>query len=173
MIGNGATLNIGTAWSESTTVSFQGGSLVGGNLTNLTGGNVQGFGEVRAALINQGSVTATNGNLRLNTFSGGGSYQTVTSGTLTFAGVGSLSSLANPNGTVSVEGTLTNNTVFNNAGTLELHGGTYQTTTIVTNNLGATIRGYGLINSAGALVNNGTLLATGGGVSQPLVLAQG
>ena len=168
-IGNGATLNVGTAWSESTTVAFQGGTLIGGNLTNQAGGNLQGWGEARAALINLGSVTATNGELRLNTFSGNGSYQAVTSGTLTFTTIGTVNSLANSNGTVRLEAaaTLTNTTSFNNAGTLAMVGGTYQTSTRLTNSLTAWITGYGTVNSAGPLVNLGTILASNS--ASPLV----
>ena len=167
-IGNGSTLNVGSAWSESATVALQGGTLAGGNLTNLAGGNLQGWGAVRAALINLGSVTATNGELQVKSFSGGGSYQAVNSGTLAFTTGGSLSFLANPNGTVRIEAgaALTNNTIFNNAGTVELAGGTYQTSTRVTN--AANLTGYGTI-SAAAVVNSGTLAATGG-MGTPLVI---
>ena len=162
VINNNATLNVLAAWSNSSTVSMLGGSIIGGNLTNLSIATIKGFGAIVSNLINQGIVTATNGELRLlSSFSGAGTYRAVAgsaASTLTFAGTGSVSSLYNTGATIRVEGVLTNAPLFVNSGSLAMAGGRYQSGARLTNSSTAWITGYGTIDTAG-VINQGTLLA--------------
>ncbi|MEI6085643.1 MAG: PEP-CTERM sorting domain-containing protein, partial [Verrucomicrobiota bacterium] len=60
VVSNGGTLAIQPAWNNSGTVDLRGGTLVGGNLTNLIGGRFSGFGTISApSLINSGTGMAT------------------------------------------------------------------------------------------------------------------
>ena len=81
------TLNVLQAWRNSNTVTLLGGTVIGSTLTNSV--LVTGYGTITAALVNNGTVTATNGELRLlGAVSGAGAYRAVvgSSATLTFAG---------------------------------------------------------------------------------------
>ena len=165
------TLTVTPAWVNAGTVTHKGGTLVGGNITNLAGARMGGTGTITANIVNQGGVSATNGQLRLlGAVSGVGAYQAVagaSASTLSFVGGGSLSALYNTGATIRVEGLLTNASIFVNAGTLALMGGTYYSTANVTNSVGAFIVNQGtlnapVINSGSMLVTNGTLLLSAG-----------
>src|SRR5207245_6478693 len=125
------------AFSNSSIVGLSGGTLTGGNLTNLAGATLQGAGVVSNLLINSGNTVATNGELRLaGAYSGAGAYQAVagaSAATLSFVGNGSISSLLNTGSTIRVEGLLTNTSVFANRGSLTVAGGTYASGNFVSN----------------------------------------
>ncbi|HTS16529.1 MAG TPA: autotransporter-associated beta strand repeat-containing protein [Verrucomicrobiae bacterium] len=173
-----STLTVNPAWANSATVQLGGGVLTGGNLTNNSSGNVAGFGTISNQLVNAGMVTATNGNLLLvGAANGSGVYRAVagtSAATLTFVNGGSINSLFDTNATIVVQGPLTNSSVFVNAGTLMVAGGTYQTGANVTNAAGATIAnsGAGSLN-AGAVFNLGTILATNATFTISNLVAQG
>ncbi|HVM62067.1 MAG TPA: autotransporter-associated beta strand repeat-containing protein [Verrucomicrobiae bacterium] len=173
-----STLTVNPAWANSGTVQLGGGVLAGGNLTNNAGGNVAGFGTISNQLVNAGLVTATNGNLNLvGAANGSGVYRAVagaSAATLTFVNGGSINSLFDTNATIVVEGFLTNNGVFANAGTLLVAGGAYQSGANVTNIAGATIAnsGAGSLNAA-AVFNLGTILATNATFTISNLVAQG
>ncbi|MCG3148583.1 MAG: hypothetical protein PCFJNLEI_02028 [Verrucomicrobiae bacterium] len=161
------TLRIGSGGSgvvsNSGTIVLAGGSLTASVVTNT--GTVLGYGTLTARLANSSVVTATNGQLNLEgVVSGAGQYRVAELATLSFGAGGSISTsgLDNTNATIRLSGgVLTNDQSFLNAGTLALAGGTYYTGTRLTNNLGATIRGFGTISSADQVVNNGTIFVQG------------
>src|SRR6266478_4385728 len=77
-ISSDGTLSVTPAWVNAGGVTNNGGTLIGGNLTNLVGGLVSGTGTIAANLINLGVTTATNGGLRLTGLASGASaYQAV------------------------------------------------------------------------------------------------
>ena len=70
------TLNVLQAWRNSGTVTLLGGTVIGSTLTNSV--LVTGYGAITAALVNNATVTATNGELRLlGAVSGAGAYRAV------------------------------------------------------------------------------------------------
>ena len=155
--GTGVITNTGT-------IALANGSVVAGLITN--NGTVLGYGSVMATLYNNQLVLATNnGVLQLqNTALGTGTYQAAGGATLSFNGGATISSLVTTGGTIQiVSSTVTNNGEFDNAGTLVLVNGTYQTPRVLTNGPSATINGYGTLISAATLVNQGTILALVGG----------
>jgi len=166
---NGNTLTVTPAWANNGTIALGGGNLNGGDVTNQAGATLFEFGSVNADLINAGLVNATNGELRLiGAYAGAGAYRAVTGATLTFVGNGSISSLFNTNGTVRVEGLLTNTALFANRGTVTMAGGTYQSGGALSNTaVSAIIIGSGtiaapVINLAGLVVStNGELRLEG------------
>ena len=167
-VTNSGTLNVLQAWQNSGTVTLLGGTVIGSTLTNSS--LVTGNGTITPALVNNATVTATNGELRLlGAVSGAGAYRAVvgSSSTLTFAGSGSISALFNTGATVRVEGLLTNTSAFANSGTLTLAGGTYQSAASVTNALGFVVEN--LAGTTGTLdarlVNSGTISVNGGTLS--------
>jgi len=162
MDANGNTLTVNPDWANSGTILLGGGSLAGGNLTNNSGATVMEFGAISNAVINSGNVIATNGELRLvGVVSGAGAYKAALTGTLTFAGGGSISALFNTNATVQLESTITNNSLFVNQGTIVLNAGTYQSSANFTNAAGEfVIASDDSTLSAAALVNRGTILTT-------------
>ena len=158
------TLNVMEAWQNSGTVTLSGGTVIGSTLTNSV--RVTGYGAITPALVNNATVTAASGELRLlGAVSGaGGSCSAGSAATLTFAGSGSISKLSNPSGTVRVEGLLTNTSIFANGGTLTMAGGTYQSGNNVTNATGLVITGSGTLDAV--VVNNGgTITVTGGSLT--------
>jgi hypothetical protein len=169
VVTNSGTLNVLQAWQNSGTVTLLGGTVIGSTLTNSL--LVAGNGTITAALVNNATVTATNGELRLlGAVSGAGAYRAVagaSAATLTFAGSGSISALFNTGATVRVEGLLTNTSLFVNGGTLTLAGGTYQSTANVTNTAGFVVENLagttGTLNAR--LVNSGTISVNGGTLS--------
>jgi hypothetical protein len=169
VVTNSGTLNVLQAWQNSGTVTLLGGTVIGSTLTNSL--LVAGNGTITAALVNNATVTATNGELRLlGAVSGAGAYRAVagaSAATLTFAGSGSISALFNTGATVRVEGLLTNTSLFANGGTLTLAGGTYQSTANVTNTAGFVVENLagttGTLNAR--LVNSGTISVNGGTLS--------
>lgn len=133
-IANASSLNVTPAWANSGSVLINGGFIAGGNTTNAATGQITGFGTISSLLVNLGTVTVTNGTLRLAT----APAQT---------GVVVVSSSA----TLDVAGPWVNN------GTLSMRGGTVVNNPL--NNSG-TIVGYGTLSMA--LSNPGYVLATNG-----------
>ncbi|MCG3149122.1 MAG: hypothetical protein PCFJNLEI_02581 [Verrucomicrobiae bacterium] len=124
------------------TINLQGGTLLTGNLTNLTTGVITNFGTIAGGVYNQGVIKAAGGNLLL------------AAGLLGSTNAGTLSALTGGN---LVLGTASN-LVVNNVGTVNLAGGTLISGN-VTNLAGGTIRGFGtlsnVVNLAGGTVSNG------------------
>jgi autotransporter-associated beta strand protein len=169
---SGGILLVNGGVTNSGTIALAGGTLTANVLTNT--GTVVGYGTLSPSLVNRQLVSATNGQLNLQGYaSGAGTYRAEAGATLSFNGGGTISSLFNTGGTIRVASLVTNTAVFQNAGTLALAGGTYQTSTKLTNALGATIRGFGTISSAAELVNDGTLLVTGGKLTLNSALQSG
>jgi T5SS/PEP-CTERM-associated repeat protein len=161
----GGNLIIGTASNlvvnNSATINLSGGNLFSGNVTNLAGATLRGRGALKSLLVNAGTVTATNGELRLlGAASGAGAYRAVagaSASTLSFVGGGSISALFNTGATIRVEGALTNANTFINAGSLVMAGGTYQSSATVTNISGSWLTGTGTV--AATTLNSGTIFA--------------
>lgn len=127
-VANGSPFVIGDGLGTTATLEAAGGSLSFANgISNRTDGVIRGYGTLANPLANAGSVIATNGELRLTgAVSGTGSYHAGPAATLTFTGGGKVGSLANNGGTVRIESTLTNSSLFGNDGLLVVNGGTYQ-----------------------------------------------
>ncbi len=163
-IASDGTLSVTPAWVNAGTITNNGGRVAGGTVTNLATGVIRGSGTILSSVVNQGGLSATNGELTLlNNVSGSGAYGAVagaSAATLTFAGGGSISALLNTGATIRVTSILTNTTVFANQGTLTLAGGTYHSAADLSNASTSVIIGSGTLSTR--LVNQGYLTATNG-----------
>ena len=175
-VANLGVLNVVRAFTNISVLSLNGGTLTGGNLTNLAAGTLFGSGVVSNLLVNSGIVSATNGELRLTgPVSGAGTYRAVagaSASTLTFVGNGSISSLFNTGSTVRIEGLLTNTSVFANRGSLAMAGGTYQSGNMVSNGSGFFVTGWGTVDAPITNLSGGTVTASNGTLTVKSVLGQ-
>ena len=172
VITNNATIQVGAAGSgwltNASTVVLGGGVLSAGAIANR--GTISGHGTLASAINNGTLVSATNGLLSITgAATGTGTYRAEAGATLSFNGGGQVSSLFNAGATLRLAGgVLTNTSMFNNAGgVVEFAGGGYQASRQFTNT--GWLVGAGSFNSAAALVNEGTIDATGSH-ALPLVL---
>jgi len=149
------------------------GTISAGMITNT--GMIGGSGALASAVNNSGMISATNGTLSIGgTATGAGLYRAESGATLSFGGGGSLSSLYGTGATLQVTGgILTNSTAGfdNTGGTLAFAGGSYYHASggLFTNASTGWVVGYGSLNAAGSILNQGTILANGGR-SRPLIL---
>ncbi len=155
--GGPGTLSVTPAWTNNGTVSVAaGGTVSGGNFTNLASGTVTNLGTINTLLVNQGNVVL--GGLVSN-------FQQ-TSGTNIISGTGTVT------GTATVTG-----------GLFDLDGGTYSNglmivggTGVLTNSRGVATFNGGLSNAATFFVSapvffNGIVTNTGGFFFQGVVVS--
>ena len=168
VITNSAVLRVGATglgWmTNAGQVVLAGGTLDVGLITNATSGSIRGRGTLTHAIANSGLLSATNGTLTIaGVATGTGTYRADAGATLTFSSGGQISSLFNTGATIRIAGGLLANSssLFDNAGgTLLLAGAGYRSSALFTNN--GWLTGSGSLNSAAALVNQGTIRPTGG-----------
>ena len=134
-VANAATFNMTQAWSNNGLVNVQGGTVVGGTLTNAA--NISGSGTIGSTLVNNSGATIT----------------ALSGGTLT------LTSIPVQNGTVNILGALNVASAWsNNSGGLVNLGGGVLAGSPVANS--GTMSGNGTISAT--LNNSGYLRATNG-----------
>jgi hypothetical protein len=166
-IANAAALNVVPAWQNSGTVNLQGGSVLGGNLTNA--GNVTGFGTFSPSLINNSGATITasgggtltltaipiqNGTVNiLGTLNVASAWSNGSAATVTINGGVLTGGTFTVDGTVGGNGTIAANMIVGSGKAVTVSGGTMNLTQLTTLNGGA-------INN-GALVNYGTVSGNG------------
>ena len=131
------TLNVVNGFANSSVVELSGlsANLAGGAITNT--GTVQGYGNVGNAVSSSGTIEAVGGTLTLG-------------GSVTSTGLMSASSGAE----------LLISQGMDNAGVINLTGGTFDNNDHPLNNTGQ-ISGYGVVRTGG-LTNNGSITLTGG-----------
>ena len=183
-VANAATLNSVLAWQNSGTVNLQGGSVVGGQLTNA--GSLSGSGTIGTSVINNnsGTITASSGGTLtltaiplqnglvniLGTLNVASAWSNGNAGTVTINGGVLTGGTFTVDGTVAGNGTIAANTVIGNAKTVTVSGGQLNLTALTTINGGfinsgtvanlGTISGNGTVDSA--LSNTGYVRATNG-----------
>src|SRR5206468_1358084 len=82
-VATNTTLNVAPAWANANSVLLNGGVLTGGATTNNVGATLTGFGTVSNALVNLGTLRATNGTLNLvNAPNQSGTLNVANNGTL-------------------------------------------------------------------------------------------
>ena len=143
---DGMTLTVNPDWTNAGSLQISGGVLAGGNLTNLVGEVFAGFGTVSNLLVNQGTLTASNGTL---TFV----QAPVLTGTLN-VGTPGTGATAKFGGSAQF--------ILTNTGTINLFGGTILDADLLNRGNLVTVNGGGLISNA--LVNDvtGFILSTNG-----------
>jgi hypothetical protein len=136
LVQNG-TLNVVNGFANGGVVELSGlsANLAGGAITNT--GTVQGYGNVGNAISSSGTIQAVGGTLTLG-------------GAVTSTGLMTASSGAE----------LLVSQGMNNAGVINLTGGTFDNNNYALNNTGQ-ISGYGVLRTGG-LTNNGSITLTGG-----------
>jgi fibronectin-binding autotransporter adhesin len=150
------TLQIGaagaTAWANVGTLDIRGGTVVSGNLTNSS--PIVGFGTITGKVVNDGTISVTNGVLQLINASA-----IVNNGTIDIASNATLSNapaLWANGGTILLKGGTLTGSQLNNSGTVLSSGGTI--TTVVRNLAGGrfeTTAGLLTIsNEVGSTVSN-------------------
>jgi hypothetical protein len=142
VIDNGSSINTSTSFTNSGEIVLNGSTaqLVGtGAITNLSGGLVHGVGRVAASLTNGsgGVIRPEGGTLTLSGSAGNSSGGDVQIGT------GSTLLLTSPGG-------------FSNSGTVEVTGGTLQTTNGISNNAGGHVTIFGTLQATTGFTNNST-----------------
>ena len=137
LVQNGS-LNVVNGFANSGVVELSGlsANLAGGAITNT--GNLQGYGNVGAAISSSGTIEAVGGTLTL------GAVAVQNTGLMTASSGAEL---------LISQG-------MNNAGIINLTGGTFDNNGQPLNNTGQ-ISGYGVLRTGG-LTNNGSITLTGG-----------
>ncbi|HLX68164.1 MAG TPA: hypothetical protein VKV04_00935, partial [Verrucomicrobiae bacterium] len=139
-VTSGGTLNVVPAWLNSGSVNVQGGTLIGGMITNA--GSISGFGTFSPSIINNSGATIT----------------ASSGGTLTLTAISLQSGLVNILGTLNVSSAWSNG----NAGTVTINGGVLTGATFTVD---GTVKGNGTISANMVISNTKTVVVNGGHIN--------
>jgi len=186
-VANNATLqwNVSNAWVNAGTVNMRGGTLrtgghtnvfFGDSFTNAAAGIIEGSGTiigggayglnagqgVDKAIVNLGTVIASNGVLSLDTGFATANRGLANYGTMIVRSTNDTLALIR---TAEITPTVTNLNYIYNSGTILINGGTLTANTSVTNafesiSLPGLIQGFGTVALTNELVNLGTIRST-------------